>query len=98
MARGRLIALSASERAMKIQEIILKAMSGEIKWCQAAGIIGISEIRGLEKGICDSSLYSPCLHLTWQRSSLDSIAQRGARRHFQQGFHYGLQQSFFPSS
>lgn len=42
MAQSRLIALSASERAMKIQEIILKAMSGEIKWCQAAQIIGIS--------------------------------------------------------
>ena len=42
MARVRLIALPASERAMKIQEIILKAMSGKIKWCQAAGIIGIS--------------------------------------------------------
>jgi transposase len=42
MARGRLIALSALERAMKIQEIILKAMSGEIKWRRAAEIIGIS--------------------------------------------------------
>ncbi len=27
---------------MKIQEIILRAMSGQIKWCQAAQIIGIS--------------------------------------------------------
>jgi hypothetical protein len=43
MAYRRLISLSASERAMKIQEIILKAMSGEIKWCQAAQIIGISD-------------------------------------------------------
>ena len=42
MARGSQIALSASARAMKIQEIILKAMSGEIKWCKAAGIIGVS--------------------------------------------------------
>jgi len=41
MAQSRLIALSASERAMKIQEVILKAMSGQIKWCQAAQIIGI---------------------------------------------------------
>lgn len=42
MAQRRLIALSAAERAMKIQEIILRAMSGQIKWCQAAQIIGIS--------------------------------------------------------
>lgn len=42
MAKKRLIALSASERAMKIQEIILRAMSGEIKWYQAAQIVGIS--------------------------------------------------------
>ena len=42
MAQRRLIALSAAERAMKIQEVILKAMSGQIKWCQAAQIIGVS--------------------------------------------------------
>ncbi len=27
---------------MKIQEVVLKAMSGELKWYQAAEIIGIS--------------------------------------------------------
>lgn len=42
MAHRRLVMLSAAERAMKIQEVILKAMSGQIKWCQAAQIIGIS--------------------------------------------------------
>lgn len=30
------------ERAMKIQEVILRAMSGEVKWHEAAEIIGIS--------------------------------------------------------
>lgn len=33
---------SALERAMKIQEIIIRAMSGEITWIDAAEIIGIS--------------------------------------------------------
>lgn len=42
MAQCRLITLSASERAMKVQEIILRAMSGEINWCQAAQILGFS--------------------------------------------------------
>jgi transposase len=33
----------AVERAMKIQEVILRAVSGKILWCQAAEIIGISD-------------------------------------------------------
>lgn len=32
-----------AERAMKVQEVILKAMSGQIKWFQAAEILGLSE-------------------------------------------------------
>lgn len=39
---NRLIPLTEAERAMKVQEVILKAMSGELKWYQAAEIIGIS--------------------------------------------------------
>ena len=34
---------SAVERAMKIQEVILRAMAKKITWCQAAEIIGTSE-------------------------------------------------------
>ena len=34
---------SAVERAMKIQEVILRAMAKRLTWCQAAGIIGISD-------------------------------------------------------
>jgi transposase len=34
---------SAMERAMKIQEVILRAMAKKITWCQAAEIIGISD-------------------------------------------------------
>jgi len=34
---------SAVERAMKIQEVILRAMAKKITWCQAAEIIGISD-------------------------------------------------------
>ena len=32
----------ALERAMKIQDVILRAISGEMQWYQAAEIIGIS--------------------------------------------------------
>ena len=32
----------ALERAMKIQEVILRAASGKIRWMQAAEILGIS--------------------------------------------------------
>jgi transposase len=34
--------LPALKRAMKIQEVILRAVSGQIHWYQAAEIIGIS--------------------------------------------------------
>jgi len=43
MAWRRLIALSEVERVMKVQEVILRAMSGELKWYQAAEILGISD-------------------------------------------------------
>ena len=34
---------SAAERAMKVQEVILRAMAKSISWWQAAEIIGISD-------------------------------------------------------
>src|SRR2546426_1709525 len=36
------------ERAMKIQEVILRAVSGKILWMQAAEILGISD-RGMRR-------------------------------------------------
>jgi transposase len=33
----------AVERAMKVQEVILRAMSGQIRWTQAAEILGLSD-------------------------------------------------------
>ena len=38
-----LYAKAAGERAMKIQEVILRAMAKKITWCEAAEIIGISD-------------------------------------------------------
>src|SRR5882672_10567198 len=38
----------ALERAMKIKEVISRAMSGEINWIQASEIIGISD-RGMRR-------------------------------------------------
>ena len=34
---------TAAERAMKLQEVLLRATTGKIKWWQAAELIGISE-------------------------------------------------------
>jgi transposase len=34
---------TAVERAMKLQEVLLRATAGKIKWWQAAEMIGISE-------------------------------------------------------
>jgi hypothetical protein len=34
---------TAGERAMKVQEVILRAMAKKITWWQAAEIIGISD-------------------------------------------------------
>jgi hypothetical protein len=31
------------ERMMKVQEVILKAMAGSLKWWEAAEIIGVSD-------------------------------------------------------
>jgi hypothetical protein len=31
------------ERVMKIQEVILKAMAGKLKWWEAAEIIGVTD-------------------------------------------------------
>ena len=33
---------SAVERAMKVQEVILRAVSGQLRWGQAAEILGLS--------------------------------------------------------
>ena len=34
---------TAAERAMKLQEVLLRATSGKIKWWQAAELMGISD-------------------------------------------------------
>jgi transposase len=42
-ATGQQFAAAETERMMKIQEVILKAMSGKLKWWEAAEIIGITD-------------------------------------------------------
>ena len=37
------IRAAETERMMKIQEVILKAMAGKLKWWEAAEIIGITD-------------------------------------------------------
>lgn len=43
MAFRRMVALTEVERAMKVQEVILRGMSGALKWHEAAEILGLSE-------------------------------------------------------
>ncbi len=38
-----------TERMMKIQEVILKAMAGKLKWWEAAEIIGVTD-RTMRRG------------------------------------------------
>lgn len=40
---GQQISAAETERMMKIQEVILKAMAGKLKWWEAAEIIGITD-------------------------------------------------------
>jgi transposase len=73
VAEGDRMGYSASawERAMKVQEVILKAISGEIHWFRAADILGVSPrtLRryrvGLEKhgytGLMDRRRHTPSL-------------------------------------
>ncbi len=39
MARSQVVSLPAAERAMNVQEVTLKALSGQIKWYLAAQIL-----------------------------------------------------------
>jgi hypothetical protein len=41
---------TAVERAMKLQEVLLRASAGKIKWRQAAEMMGISERQGAVGG------------------------------------------------
>jgi hypothetical protein len=41
---------TAAERAMKLQEVLLRATSGKIKWWQAAELMGISDGRCVDGG------------------------------------------------
>jgi transposase len=38
-----MISSAEMERMMKVQEVILKAMAGSLKWWEAAEIIGVSD-------------------------------------------------------
>src|SRR5258708_21822684 len=40
----QMISSAEMERMMKVQEVILKAMAGSLKWWEAAEIIGVSDL------------------------------------------------------
>jgi transposase len=39
----QMVSSAEMERMMKVQEVILKAMAGSLKWWEAAEIIGVSD-------------------------------------------------------
>jgi transposase len=39
----QMVSFAEMERMMKVQEVILKAMAGSLKWWEAAEIIGVSD-------------------------------------------------------
>jgi hypothetical protein len=41
----RVVSSAEMERMMKVQEVILKAMAGSLKWWEAAEIIGVTANR-----------------------------------------------------
>ena len=43
MEADQQVSIAETERMMKIQEVVLKAMSGKLKWWEAAEIIGITD-------------------------------------------------------
>lgn len=43
MNPGQTISSGEMERMKKVQEVILKAMAGSLKWWEAAEIIGVSD-------------------------------------------------------
>src|SRR5260370_10126959 len=43
MSPQQLVSFAEMERMMKVQEVILKAMAGSLKWWEAAEIIGVSD-------------------------------------------------------
>ena len=53
---------TAAERAMKLQEVLLRATAGKIQWWQAAELIGISE-RQMRR--CGSGLRNKALRDYW---------------------------------
>ncbi len=43
MEADQQVSIAETERMMKIQEVVLKAMAGKLKWWEAAEIIGITD-------------------------------------------------------
>jgi len=60
--------MSAVERAIKVQAVILKAMSGQLQWWQAAEILGVS-CRPMRRG-----------KLQYERHGYDGLFDRRRRR------------------
>lgn len=72
---------TAVERAMKRQEVILKAVSGELSWIQAADILGITA-RALRRWRWryETSGYDGLLDRRTGRPSPTPSSGRGRRR------------------
>ena len=65
----RLYREAAQERAMKVQEVILRAMAKRITWWQAAEIIGIS-VRSMRRWKWRYEQHGIHLSYTWVKRAL----------------------------
>ena len=75
--------VGAVERAMKVQEVIVRALSGQLTWLQAADILGRSprSIRRLRlrfecyghDGLVDRRRQTPSPHFTCQRQETGKL-------------------------
>ena len=81
----RLYREAAQERAMKVQEVILRAMAKRITWWQAAEIIGIS-VRSMRRWKWRYEQHGIHLSYTWVKRALQGAGlvhqrrQRGPHR------------------
>jgi hypothetical protein len=74
---------TAAERAMKLQEVLLRATSGKIKWWQAAELIGISERqmrrwRKRLRGARPPGVVGPATAEAKQQASAEGAGGRGS--------------------
>ncbi len=82
----RLYPPSAMERAMKVQEVILRAIDGRLKWYEAAEILGISDRQMRRwKRRYEQWGYDGLFDRRWQRPSPKRVPLETVRQNKKRG-------------